>query len=265
MWLFDCFTVRNGEIRPQRKSWQIGGIVRIKGLGGGWGVGMERERGSRSAVGMEVFRDSLRTNMGTRRDHPSLNPSAWNRRGALTLLRDARIKGGLRKHSLTRGHPTKSMGPVQSGGAPHLPTESHHQSVISQILVSVLVILVGGGQPCCSYSEGMLSRLNYVQPTELLILPAIVAFWSKMFGSVLHIANEVHLLSLIVRQIDVDVYTLLFTEGTTARPKPCPRFHEHSWSITSGVLGHRGHCCAVLLWVWPIAHHKWGGLSTTTS
>lgn len=38
MWLFDCFIVRNGEIRPQRKSWQIGGIFRIKpGARWGWG------------------------------------------------------------------------------------------------------------------------------------------------------------------------------------------------------------------------------------
>lgn len=83
---------------------------------------------------MEVFRDPLQTesNMGTHRGRPSLNPSTWNRRGALTPLRDARIKGGLRKHSLERGHLTKSMGPVQSGGAPQLPTETHHQSVISQ-------------------------------------------------------------------------------------------------------------------------------------
>lgn len=66
------------------------------------------------------------------------------------------------------------------------------------------------------------------------------------------------------------LHQLLFTEGTTARPKPCQRFHEHSWSITSVVCRSRSTCCAVLLWVWPITHgphHTWGGgcLSTTTS
>lgn len=32
-------------------------------------------------------------------------------------------------------------------------------------------------------------------------------FWSKMFGSVLHIGNAVNLLPLIVPQIDGDIYT----------------------------------------------------------
>lgn len=82
-----------------------------------------------------------------------------------------------------------------------------------------------------------------------------------MFGSVLHIGNAVNLLSLIVRQSDVDIYT----ETRTVPAVPGAQLEHYTSSL---VLGQRGHCCAVLLWVWPLHTAlitRGGVLSTTAS
>lgn len=110
-----------------------------------------------------MFRDSLQTesNIRTRCGHPSLNPSAWNRRGALTPLRDARIKAGLRKQ-LDKRSSYQEYGSTSvrwsSTVANRESSPVGHESIsdrkrLVQILVSVLMIPVGGCQPCCSYSE----------------------------------------------------------------------------------------------------------------
>lgn len=48
MWMFDCFTVRNPEIRTRTQSWQIGVIFRMKSEEGGvvlsWGGKEERQQ-----------------------------------------------------------------------------------------------------------------------------------------------------------------------------------------------------------------------------
>lgn len=154
-------------------------MLRMKAMGTVWcWEGKERKRGSRTVVGMEVLRDSLRTN-----PRHGNTPSPLNHHLPETFPFGHNLRNNSKKEdSLSFLFLFSSF--VSEGVSPFV-----------QVMFKFKLWRYAMMSSCSHNWLGSSSSLqNYWS------FPAIMAFWSKMFWTVLHIENTANLLSLIVLQ-----------------------------------------------------------------